>query len=153
MKFSAFVNRKTEKARNQLEVIKDVLDAEGVKVKEFIKEQDPYLFVSSDKEGLDFGGVRIYKIGNNVAYRLQNEPETEPYGKSYSMDIEGMFEEIIPDMSEEKAAEQVKKAIVEEIKNFFSRSLEAQDKLNSDENDPQSRIIVPGRSTDLSNMM
>lgn len=152
MRFSAFVDRKTERARSELAVVRDVLGSGGIKVEDFTKGRDPYLFVHPTSDGLDFGGVRIYKIGGDMAYRLQNEAETQPYGKSYQMDIEGMFEEIISDTDEEKAAEQVKKAVVEEIKSFFDRSLKAQEKLGG-EFDPQSKIVVPGRSTDLSNMM
>lgn len=154
MRFSAFVDKKTNKARRELEVVRDILKDGGVKVEDFLKGSEPYLFVPSTKKTLDFGGVRIYKVGNNVAYRIQNESSTEPYGQSYPLDIEGMFEEIISDMGEEKAAEEIKKAVLEEINNFFEKSLEAQDELGSSEFDPHNKImVVPGRSTDLSNMM
>ena len=154
MRFSAFVDRKTNKARRELEVVRDVLSGGGVKVEDRLKEHDPYLFVPSTKQSLDFGGVRIYKVGSSVAYRLQNESGSEPYGTSYPLDIEGMFEELISDMGEEKAAEEVKKAVVEEIKGFFERSLEAQDELSSSGFDPHSKImVVPGKASDISNMM
>lgn len=154
MRFSAFVDKKTNKARRELEVVRDVLKEAGVKVEDFLKDEDPYLFVPSNKQSLDFGGIRIYKVGNNMAYRIQNEDKTEPYGASYSMNIEGMFEDLISDMGEDKAAEEVKKAIVEEINNFFTKSLEAQDELSSSGFDPHSKIMmVPGRSTDIANMM
>lgn len=154
MRFSAFVDKKTSKARKELEVIRDVLKEGGVKVNDHLEDEDPFLFVASTKQGLDFGGVRIYKIGNNMAYRIQNEAGTEPYGLSYPLDIESMFEDLISDMGEEKAAGEIKKAIVEEINNFFGKSLKAQDELNSSRFDPHSKIImVPGRSTDIANMM
>lgn len=154
MRFSAFVDKKTNKARKELEVVKDILAEGGVKVEDFLKEDDPFLFVPSTKQSLDFGGVRIYKVGNNMAYRIQNEKDSEPYGMSYPLSIESMFEDIISDMGEEKAAEEIKKAVVEEINNFFERSLKAQDELDSSGLDPHSKIIVmPGRAGDLSNMM
>jgi hypothetical protein len=154
MRFSAFVDRKVNKARKELEVVRDVLAAGGVKVEDHLKDQDPYLFIPSTKQSLDFGGVRIYKIGSDLAYRLQNEEGTEPYGASYSMDIEGMFEDLISEMGEDKAAEEVKKAVVEEINGFFERSLKAQDELASSGFDPHSKImVVPGKAGDLSNMM
>lgn len=154
MRFSAFVDKKTNKARKELEVVKDVLDGGGVKVEDHLKSDDPYLFVPSTKQSLDFGGLRIYKIGSGIAYRIQNEGGSEPYGASYPMDIEGMFEDIVSDMDEGKAAEEVKNAIVEEVKNFFERSLKAQDKMGESGADPHSKImVVPGRSTDIGNMM
>lgn len=154
MRFSAFVDKKTNKARKELEVVRDVLKEGGVTVEDFLNEEDPYLFVPSDKQSLDFGGVRIYKVGNNMAYRIQNEKKTEPYGTSYPLDIEGMFEDMISDLGEDKAADEIKKAIVEEINNFFKKSLEAQDELSTSGLDPHSKIIVmPGRAGDLSNMM
>lgn len=154
MRFSAFVDRKVNKARKELEVVRDVLKDGGVKVEDRLGEQDPFLFVPSTKQSLDFGGVRIYKIGSDVAYRLQNEVGTEPYGMSYPLDIEGMFEDLISEMGEEKAAAEVKKAVVEEINKFFDRSLEAQDELSSSGFDPHSKImVVPGKAGDLGNMM
>jgi hypothetical protein len=154
MRFSSFVDKKTNKARKELEIVRDVLADGGVKVEDFLKEEDPFLFVPSTKKSLDFGGVRIYKIGNNMAYRIQNEGRNEPYGMSYPLDIEGMFEDLISDMGEENAAEEIKKAVVEEINGFFERSLKAQDDLDSSGADPHGKIIVmPGRAGDLSNMM
>lgn len=154
MRFSAFVDKKTNRARKELEVVRDILKEGGLKVEDFIKEEDPYLYVPSNKQSLDFGGVRIYKVGNSVAYRIQNDKDTQPYGASYSLDVESMFEDLISDMGEEKAAEEIKKAVVEEINNFFKKSLEAQDEIGAAGFDPHSKImIVPGRSTDISNMM
>lgn len=154
MRFSTFIDKKTNKARKDLEVVRDVLSSGGVKVEDHLKEIEPYLFVPSTKQSLDFGGVRIYKIGSVMAYRLQNEAGTEPYGTSYPLDVEGMFEEIVAEMGEEKAAEEVKKAVVEEINKFFERSLEAQDELSSSGFDPHSKImVVPGKASDLSNFM
>lgn len=153
MRFSAFVDKKTSRARRELEVVRDVLKEGGVKVDDFLKDESPYLFVSSPKDGLNFGGLRVYKVGNSVAYRIQNEAGTEPYGKSYLLDIESVFEDMVSDMNAEKAAEETKKAIVEEITKFFEKSLKAQEELDSPEYDPHSKVIVvPGKSTDLSNM-
>lgn len=154
MRFSAFVDRKVNKARKELEVVRDVLEEGGVKVEDRLGEQDPFIFVPSTKQSLDFGGVRIYKIGSDVAYRLQNEVGTEPYGTSYSMDIEGMFEDLISEMGEDKAAVEVKKAVVEEISKFFEKSLKAQDELSSSGFDSHNKVIVaPGKAGDISNMM
>lgn len=153
MKFSSFVDNKTNRARKELEVIKEVLKDGGVEAKDFLKERDPYIFVPSTEKGLDFGGVRIYKIGSSMAYRIQNEGDTEPYGASYPLDIEGMFNDLMGEMDEEKAASEIKKAVVEELKGFFKMSSEAQDRMGPDSFDPQSKIVVGGKAGDLSNMM
>jgi hypothetical protein len=153
VRFSAFVDKKTSKARRELEVVRDILKEGGVKVEDFLKEESPYLFVPSSNNGLNFGGIRVYKVGNSVAYRIQNEGKTEPYGKSYSLDIRGVFEDLVSDMDADKAAEETKKAVVEEITKFFEKSAEAQEELESPEFDPHNKVmVVPGKSTDLSNM-
>jgi len=153
VRFSTFVDKKTNKARREREDVRDVLKEGGVKVEDFLKEESPYLFVSSPKKGLNYGGIRVYKVGNSVAYRIQNEGKTEPYGKSYSLDIQGVFEDLVSDMEPEKAAEETKKAVVEEITKFFEKSAAAQEELDSPEFDPHNKVmVVPGKSTDLSNM-
>lgn len=153
MKFSTFIDKKTNKARKELAIVMEVLKEGGLQVEDFLKGADPYLYIPSTKKNLDFGGVRVYKIGSTIAYRIQNEGDTEPYGVSYPLDVEGMFEDILGEMDEDKAAEEIKKAVVEEVQNFFERSLEAQDEISSRQFDPQSKIVVGGKAGDLSNMM
>jgi hypothetical protein len=153
MKFTAFLDKKTNQARKELEILRDVLKEGGVEVKEFLKGGDPYLFVPSTKKSLEFGGVRVYKIGSGVAYRIQNEAETQPFGASYPLGVEKMFYDLMGDMGEEEAAEEIKKAVVEEFKNFFDKSLEAQDEGGSRQFDPQSKIVTGGKIGDLSNAM
>lgn len=153
MRFSTFVDKKTDKARKELEVLRDVLKEAGMAVKDFLKESDPYIYVPSTKKSLDFGGVRVYKIGSGMAYRIQNESDTHPYGASYPLDIEGMFRDLISEMGEEEAAKKIKKAVVEEFSHFFAKSLKAQDEMGSASFDPQSKIVVGGKAGDLGNMM
>lgn len=153
MKFSSFVDKKTNKARRELGIIKDILEGGGLHVKEFLKGSDPHLYVSSTKKSLDFGGVRVYKIGSSIAYRIQNESDTQPYGMSYPLDVEKMFEDLLGEMNEEKAADEIKKAVVEELQHFFDKSLEAQDEIGSQPFDPHSKIVAGGKGGDLSNMM
>ena len=153
MRFSAFLDKKTNQARKELEILRDVLKEGGMEVKDFLKGGDPYLFVPSTKKSLEFGGVRVYKIGSSMAYRIQNEAEAEPYGTSYPIGLEGMFHDLIGDMGEEEAAQEIKKAVAEEFNNFFEKSLEAQDEGGASEFDPQSKIVVGGKVGDLSNSM
>lgn len=151
MRFSSFLDKKNKQAVRELGIIRDILTEGDFKVEDFLKEDSPYIFVNTTDSGLDFEGVRVYKVGSNLAYRIQKEKNTEPYGAAYSLDIENLFGDLVSDMSEDEAAEEIKKAVVEEFKNFFQKSAKAQDELNSGKNDPQSKIVVSGGAGDLSN--
>lgn len=152
MRFSSFLDKKNKQAVRELGIIRDILSEGEFKVEDFLKDESPYLFVNCPNKGdLDFEGVRVYKVGSNLAYRIQKENKTEPYGSAYSLDIEDLFGDLVSDMSEEKAAEEIKKAVVEEFKNFFEKSSKAQEEINSGGADPQSKIVVSGGAGDLSN--
>lgn len=153
MKFSSFLDKKKKQTINELKIIKDVLAQGDLKVEDFTEEETPYLFVNSTEKSLDFDGVRVYKVGSNIAYRIQREKKTEPYGGAYPLDLENMFSELISDMSEEKAAEEIKKAVIEEFKTFFKRSSEAQDEINSGMIDDSGRKLVSSGFGDISNSM
>jgi hypothetical protein len=73
MKFSSFLDKKKKQTVNELKIIKDVLSQGDLKVEDFTEEEAPYLFVNSTEESLDFDGVRVYKVGSNMAYRIQRE--------------------------------------------------------------------------------
>ncbi len=153
MRFSSFLNKKNQEAKRQLEIIKDALSEGGVNVKEFLKKEEPYLFVDDPEKEMDFG-IRIYKIGSNIAYRIQRESGTQPYGEAYPIDIEEYFSDLVSDLNEEEAAKKIKKAIVEEIKSFFEKSSEARDEILSVGNDDGTgKIIVSAGNGDLSNSM
>jgi hypothetical protein len=153
MKFSSFLDKKKKQTVNELKIIKDVLSQGDLKVEDFTEEEAPYLFVNSTEESLDFDGVRVYKVGSNMAYRIQREKKTEPYGTAYPLNLENMFGDLISDMSEEKAAEDIKKAVIEEFKIFFKRSSEAQDEINSGIIDDSGRKLVSSGFGDISNSM
>ena len=151
MRFSSFLDKKNKQSVRELGIIRDMLAEGEFKVEDFLKEESPYVFVNCTNDGLDFEGVRVYKVGSNLAYRVQKENKTEPYGAAYSLNIEDLFGDLVSDMSEEDAAEEIKKAVVEEFKNFFQKSSKAQDELNSGKADPQSKIVVSSGAGDFSN--
>ena len=153
MRFSSFLDKKNKQMRKELEIIRDVLKEENFKIEDFICSESPYIFLKNTESGLDFDGVRIYKIGSNLAYRIQKENKTEPYGAAYSLNIEDIFGDFITDMDEDKAAEQVKKAIKEEFKNFFKKSHEAQEELNSGMFEKDIKNIIGDSYGDISNSM
>lgn len=152
MRFSSFIDKKNKEARKELSIIRDILSEGDMDVEDILKSDAPYLFLKNPDENLDFGGVRIYKIGSNIAYRIQKESKTEPYGTAYPLNIEDMFGDLITDMNEEKAAKHIKKAVIAEFKSFFRKSAEAQEKINSDGAGTLGKIVVTGGAGDLSSM-
>jgi len=153
MRFSSFLDKKIKEAKKELKIIRDILKEENFEVEDFLCDDSPYLFLKSTENGLDFDGVRIYKIGSNIAYRIQKENKTAPYGASYSLNIEDAFSDLITDMSEEKAASQIKKAVKEEFKSFFKKSIEAQENINTGGLDSNNKFLIGNSHGDLSNTM
>ena len=91
-----FGNKKVRKGKKQLAVVKKVLEEQGMSVQDHLGDDDPYLFVKNPtNKKTSFAGVRIYKIGENIAYRIQKEEKTHPYGKSYQLDLEDMFNDFM----------------------------------------------------------
>jgi hypothetical protein len=127
--FSKFLEIKNKKIKRELEIIKKVLESKRIQVESFLNENNPYLFVKSSVS-LPFDGIRIYKIGSNIAYRIQNENKTEPYGKSYPLDIESVFSDLITDMKEEEAGKEIIELLNKEISNFFKESEKAQQEIS-----------------------
>lgn len=153
MRFSSFLDKKTREIKRQLEIIKDALTEQKVEVKGFLKGENPYLFIEDPEHKMDFG-VRVYKIGSDIAYRVQREKDTQPYGEAYPIDIEEYFSDLISDMSEDDAADKIKKALAEEIKSFFKKSSEASDELMSSGSDEGTgRIIISTGMNDMPNVM
>jgi hypothetical protein len=157
--FIEFVDKKNREAKKQLETIKKLLEKEGMKVKSFLEEEEPYLYLLNPGGGLSFDGVRIYKIGGTMAYRVQKEEKTHPYGKAYSLNVEDMFSDIITDddMNERKAGEEIIKSIVQEFRIFFNKSTEADKENRADDLDRQrdttNFAVSSSTGTDYSNMV
>lgn len=153
MRFSSFLDKKTNEMRRQLRIIKDIMTESDLKVDDHLDSKEPYLFVSGDGKGLEFG-VRVYKVGSDIAYRIQRRKDTQPYGEAYPLNIESGFSELISDMKEEEAAEKIKKAVVDDIKLFFKKSNDAQNELmTSGSDDGTGRVIITASNGDLSNSM
>jgi len=156
--FNQFVDKKGREAKKQLTLIKNVLEKGGMNVGDFLEDDDPYIFVHTKNEGLTFDGVRIYKIGNSIAFRVQKEEETHPYGRAYPLNIEDMFKDLVSDeMEEEKAGKEVMEAISKEIQKFFEKSSKAErDMQQSDldkNNDSLSKVMVKSTGTDYANQV
>jgi hypothetical protein len=148
MQFLEFVDRKQRETIRHLQIMKKVFDKIGFEVKSHIDDEDPYLFVKSPKS-LSFEGVRIYEVGDTIAYRIQKEEDTHPYGKSYSLDVQNMFHDFMSENIKEKVAgRKVIDAIKDELNSFFEKSAEAEDDLISQ--DDERNVILKTGGTDYS---
>ena len=156
IKFIEFIDKKEREAKKQLKIIEKILISHGMNVKNHLSNNDPYLFVYNPKKSTFFEGIRIYKIGDQIAFRVQKEEKTEPFGRAYPMDIEEMFTDLITDYKPEEAAKRIMIAVTTEVKNFFKKSAEAERDLRSKEFDhnPFGKVVVRSDrfSVDYSNL-
>jgi hypothetical protein len=157
--FHEFVDKKTRRAKRQLKIIEGILRKGHMTVSSFLEEEDPYVFLKSNKGQTSFGGVRIYKIGNILAYRIQKEAKTHPYGKAYALDIEGMWEDLIGDrVTEEKAGHKIIEAIQKEFDTFLVKSMDAEKRLRVGDFDKKGDglgnvMMTSSQGTDYSNLI
>lgn len=152
-KFSEFVDKKKRDTKKQLELLEKMLSKHGFKVKPFIEStNDPYIYVEDPNQQLSFGGIRIYKIGNSMAFRVQNEDKTHPYGKAYPLEVEKMYDDLISDSeTEEKAGKIIVDSIVQEIRSFFSKSMDAEKSLRASDFDQENIGLIGNQGTDYAN--
>jgi hypothetical protein len=150
--FNEFVDRKTREAKKQLEVVKKILDHNNFNVSDFLDGAEPYLFLRAPESRLSFDGVRIYKIGDTLAYRVQREQDTHPYGKSYNLNLEEMFEDFMSDGGkQEDAGKKVINAVTESFKDFFEKSASAEDELKQSQFDKNKDPLARSTGTDYAN--
>ena len=81
--FLEFIDRKQREAKRQLRLIEKALRKAKLHVYSHIEDDDPHLFVKANNKKLSFEGIRIYHIGDGIAYRVQKLEKTEPYGNKY----------------------------------------------------------------------
>lgn len=145
--FLEFVDRKQREAKKHLHLIEKLLQKGGMQVSSFLEEEDPYIFLKFPSKGLSFDGIRIYEIGEMIAYRIQKEEKTHPYGKAYMLDIEDMFNDYMSEnMKEEEAGHKVIESVVTELKKFFEKSMEAEEDLKNSGQDGLNIIVKAGGS-------
>lgn len=157
--FGDFVNKKKREAIEQLGLVGQMLEKGGFKVQPFLEGEDhlddPYVYIQNPERDSSFDGVRIYKIGSQIAFRIQKESKTQPYGKAYPLDIEDMFHDFLSDddADDDQAAQRVIESVVEEMKRFFKRSAKAEKEIrrNTEFGDPsKGNVIVNSTGTDYS---
>jgi len=160
--FGEFVDKKVRESVRQLELLKQALESNGMKVENFLKtsgEDEPYIFCFSPSRNGSFDGVRIYKIGSNLAFRIQKENKTHPYGSAYPLPVEDMFQDFLSeeDVDQLKAGEKVIEAVSREVRSFFDKSVEAEKGENNDgiekDGDPAGNVLVRTTGTDYSSLV
>jgi hypothetical protein len=151
--FGEFIDKKTRNAKKRLSLVEKILQRGGLQTKSHIDEgDDPFIFVNVPNKRVSFAGVRIYQIGETIAYRVQKEEK-----KAYKLDIEEMYDDLVSDedISEKKAAYMVIEALPKELKVFFDKSALAEREMRDNQfdqmGDPLSRVMVGSQGTDYSN--
>ncbi len=154
MQFNEFVNHRERESREHLKLIEKVLKSgkDSLKVKSFLENDDPYLFVYAPNDNFTFEGIRIYPIGDSYAYKIQNAEDTQPFGKAYSLDLEKMFADHMSDNSDSsEAAEKVSKDIKKEITRFFDLTGKAEEELAGSK--PDSGYVLKTGGSDYSSLV
>jgi hypothetical protein len=148
-KFFDYINRNALGAKRKLKIIHNILKLNKIKNKMFLDVDDPFLFVYSTEPECEFEGIRIYSIGRNIAFKIQNRIDTHPYGKAYLLDFENIFNTFMSEKGadEEKIGEKVAHTLIDEIKRFFKMSSDAQNKI---EKGDDNKLMTRSGGTDYS---
>ena len=152
MQFNEFINHRQREDREHLALLARVLKSGNDKfeIKTFFDDDDPYIYIKSPYETFSFEGIRVYPRGDTFAYKVQNEEDTHPYGKAYSLDLERMFSDFMGDNLEaEDAAKRVMLSAKREIRTFFKKTEEAEEKI-SDSPAKSQYLLKTGGAGDLS---
>lgn len=151
-KFADYLSQKNRDAVEHLKIIKHIIESGDFEVVDKTKERDdPYLFVFNPYKNLSFEGIRLYPMGDKIAFRIQKMENTEPYGRAYSLDIEELFEDLLShNKKDEKIAHIISDTVNNEIKEFFKQSEKAEKDQIMSLNDPLDRVLVRSGGTDYS---
>jgi hypothetical protein len=158
--FGDFVDKKKRESIRQLRLMKQLLEQNAMKVDNFLDMDDdhePYIFCHNPSRNSSFDGVRIYKIGTNLAFRIQKESKTHPYGAAYPLPIESMFSDFLSDegIDESEAGKKIIESVGKEIKKFFDKSAEAErgDRKSNIEKEAGGSVLVRTTGTDYSSLV
>lgn len=147
VQFLEFIDRKQREAIKHLRLVERLLKKSGMQVSSFLEDEDPYIFIKIPGKRLSFDGIRIYEIGDMIAYRIQKEEKTQPYGNAYLLDIEDMFNDYMSEnMKEEEAGKKVIESVAEELTKFFKKSADAEEEIRGNGQDSSNLIIKSGGS-------
>jgi len=155
--FGEFVDKKKRESIRQLKILSSLLEHSGMKVEKFLEgeEDDPYVFCFNPSKNGSFDGIRIYKIGDQLAFRIQKENKTHPYGSAYPIPVEDMFQDFLSDegIDEQGAGKKVIESVAKEVKKFFERSIatEKDDRVSAmDKDKDKGSVMLRTTGTDYS---
>jgi len=160
--FGDFIDKKQRDTLKQLGLLKKLLERNGMKVESFLETDemnDPYIFCMNPMGGASFDGVRIYKVGSNLAFRVQKESQTHPYGNAYPLNVEEMFHDLLSDegVDQTKAGERIIEMVGKEVKKFFEKSIDAErgERQSNIEGDAEhaGNVLVRTSGTDYSSLV
>lgn len=152
--FMEFVDRKQRETRRHLKLVEKLLKSKGLQAHGHFDDDDPYVFLKATHPRLSFDGIRIYEVGDMLAYRVSKEEKTEPYGKAYALNLEEMFNDFMSEnnVKEEEAGKKVIDGVIMELKKFFDKSAQAEKELKDGELDGAGVILRTG-GTDYSSLV
>lgn len=157
--FGDFVDKKKRDAVHQLKLIEKLLKKKGLKTENFLEREDgddPYIFCFNPQKNTSFDGIRIYKIGKLIAFRIQKESKTHPFGQAYPIQIEEMYNDFLTDENAKPhdAGKKVIEAVAKEVRKFFEKCEDSEkDQRRNDieaQKDPGGNIAMRTGGTDYS---
>ena len=150
-RFNEFVDKKHRDAEKHLKIIKDILEHGGFKIEDYTNDSsDPYVYVYAPSKDLSFDGVRVYEIANGLAYRVQKESKTHPYGRAYELPVQEIYEDLLDDEPNDKIGPKIMNILTKEIKTFFEKSMQAEKESPMMANDPLDKAYMRSQGTDYS---
>lgn len=160
--FSSFLSKKDRDNKEHLHILQQILEKAGFQVANYLDDpNEPYVFVSKPidvdpiVEGLSFGGIRLYTRGKDIiCYRAQNKQETEPYGNSRQVDINGMFKDLVRESDKQAVGHRIIFYIIRELRDFFIQSAKAEkeDETGAEEGSQMGSVTIHGSmGTDYAN--
>lgn len=160
--FGDFIDKKQRDTLKQLGLLKKLFERNGMKVESHLEtdeKDDPYIFCLNPMGGASFDGIRIYRVGDRLAFRIQKESQTHPYGTAYPLNVEEMFHDLLSDenVDQKKAGERVIEMVGKEVKKFFEKSIDAErdERKATIEGDPEhaGNVLVRTTGTDYSSLI
>lgn len=150
------VHRIKQDNPKRLQTLKKCLVKSGLFVDDFTEGDDCHIFVTAKPSPQEFEGIRIYCLGNICSYRVQKLKDTEPYGKSYLLDLQKTFDDILEEKGMKASNKDCVEALIErigkEIRDFFAQSMKDEDEYYQSEigSDPAGSMVLPAYSQDYS---
>jgi len=158
--FKDYLDHEQRKVIRQLKIVQKVLEHAGMKTEDFTDLNDPnkqpFIFCLNTSGTKFFDGVRIYSIGDKLAYRVQKESQTHPFGRSYPLYIPEIFNDFLNEEGADpkKAGHKVIEEVPNILRRFFERSAQAEVELQNQEiRDKQDNNFRSTTGTDYSSIV